>query len=169
MRPRPNSGLRPLAFLRYDRLGAIARVEVAQLRLEIALQARAVLALERPQLLHPTLQRGLALLELRGDRRGALLGLLHGLRRLRTALALHLVGPGLGLGEVLVGLGLRVGEGGMRVGLSLGEQSFGFGLGLREVLIGHARAAAAYRRLLRGLCRLGGLLLSLLGGHLRLL
>src|SRR6266496_4530150 len=55
MRPRPNSGLRPLAFLRYYRLGAIARVEVAQLRLEIALQARTVLALERPQFLHATL------------------------------------------------------------------------------------------------------------------
>ena len=75
----------------------------------------------------------------------------------------------------------------MRVGLSLGEKSLGFGLGLREVLIGcllgkrehldglrvvlvgHARATAAYRRLLRGLRRLSGLLLGLLGGDLRLL
>ena len=56
------------------RLGAPAGVQIAKLRLQVALEPGAVLALERSQLLDPLLQGVLALLELGGDRGRALLG-----------------------------------------------------------------------------------------------
>ena len=132
----PASGLGELALRRSGAAVAVVGHQVAQLRLEVALEPVAVLVLEGAQLLQAPLQRGLALLELGGDAGRALLGLLDGVGRAGGALLVQLAGPRLGLTEVLLRPLLRLGDRRLALGPRVGEQPVGLGPGLREVLVG---------------------------------
>src|SRR5207247_1442072 len=111
-------------------LGAAARVEITQLRLEVALEPSAVLTLERAQLLDSSFECRLALLELGSDRRRALLGIVQRLRRPRRAFVVELLGTCFGVGELTAGLVVRLGQRGLCVRTRFGNESIGLGLRL---------------------------------------